>query len=335
MKSKPRFALVGTLLGLALALSPAALSQRRFPQNQPARKVTVTGIPGVVAAGAKWTLVWGQPDLADGIVGYKGGILYAQEESSSVARLDSKGRYSIFLKGAHGPGALGIDSTGRLLAVERTCTDPAQHPQGCNEPTALAELYPEYKVLTNNDGKGFGRVHDIVVDGKGGAFFNGPTGVFHFSHAGVLTTASSNPRSNGIALSPDGKTLYFTNGAILIACDVQPDYTCSHERTFAKIEAGGRGDGMAIDGDGRVYVSTAPGIQVFSAEGKYLGVIPTPRPITSVTFSGPDKKTLYVTGRGATEPDGREYETRPGVSNYARTVYKIKMIARGYMGRVK
>lgn len=333
MKSRQNLLTATSLIGLALVLTPPLISQNEQPA--PPRNVTVTEIPGVIAAGAKWTFVWGQPDLADGIVAYEGGVLFAQEEPSFVGRLDESGSYSIFLKGAGGPGALGMDSSGRVFAVQRTCTDPGVRPDQCKVPTALAELYPDYKILTDNDDKGFGRLHDLAVDGHGGIFFNGPTGVFFLSDSGKLTTVTDNRRTNGIILSPDDKTLYFTNGPMLMACDVQADGTCTNQRNFAKLEAGGNGDGMGVDADGRVYVSTAPGVQVVSSEGKYLGLIPTPRPLTSLVFSGPNKKTLYVVASGATEPNGTEYTAREGVRIYSRSIYKIDMIAQGYMGRPK
>jgi len=57
------------------------------------------------------------------------------------------------------------------------------------------------------------------------------------------------------------------------------------------------------------------GVQVFSPEGKHLGTIPIPLPPQAIAFAGPEKKTLYVVGRGA--------------------VYKIAMLAQGYLGRAK
>ena len=92
----------------------------------------------------------------------------------------------------------------------------------------------------------------------------------------------------------------------MVAFDVQPDGTVRNQRDFAKLEAGGAGDGMAIDAAGRLYVTSGPGVQVFSPDGKYLGVIPTPRAVISVAFAGPDKKTLYVAGSGALGADGTE-----------------------------
>ena len=68
-------------------------------------------------------------------------------------------------------------------------------------------------------------------------------------------------------------------------------------------------DGMAIDREGRVYVATGAGIQVFDRKGKFLGNIKVPRQPSNVAFSGPDKKTLYITAREG--------------------VYKLKMLSQG------
>jgi gluconolactonase len=92
---------------------------------------------------------------------------------------------------------------------------------------------------------------------------------------------------------------------------------------------------MATDAAGRLYVSTNPGIQVFSADGKYLGLIPTPRNAITSAFSGPGKKTLYVGCLGALGPNGEEVRTPPDVRNVAMTVYKIPMLAQGFKGRAK
>ena len=149
-----------------------------------------------------------------------------------------------------------------------------------------------------------------------------------------VTSLGDNIRSNGIMLSPDEQTLYVTNGGAVLAFDIRTDGTVSNRRDFAKLE-GGNGDGMAVDSAGRLNVTTAPGVQVFDAQGKYLGTIPTPRNSISVAFSGPDKKTLYIVGSGALGQDGKEFTTPPGVRNNAKTIYKIPMLAQGYKGRAK
>jgi gluconolactonase len=310
---------------------------RRFPQPQGAKEVPMAEIPGVIATGSPWKLVWQGPDNADGIVGTDDGeLLFAQEQPNHVGKLDKNDRFSVYLKDTHGAGALAIDSKGRVLAAERTCTDPGQQPAKCTEPTAIGVLAPERKVLASSfEGSGIGRPNDLIVDKKGGVYFNSPEGLFYMSPSGQVAKFGENVRTNGIMLSRDEKTFYATNGGTLVAFDVQPDGSLKNQREFAKLEAGGMGDGMAIDSEGRLYVSSGPGIQVVSPKGEYLGLIPSPRPVISVAFSGPDKKILYMVGAGALGPDGKEFRTPEGVRNNAKSIYKVAMVAQGFQGRAK
>jgi gluconolactonase len=334
MKSR----LAGVSLGLLAAV--IAVAQRGGGAAGQLREVTGTEIPGVVAAGAVWKLVWQGTDNADGIVGTKdGGLLFAQEQPNRISKLDGQtNKVSSYLEDTHGTGALTVDSQGRIFGAERTCTDPGKQPDKCTEPTAVAQLAPERRILADNiEGKSLGRLNDLIVDKKGGIYFNGAA-LFYLSPAGKVSMIGENIRTNGITLSPDEKTLYVTNGGTIVAFDVQPDGSVRNQRDFAKLEAGvvgGAGDGMTIDAAGRIYVTTGPGVQVLSPEGSYLGVIPTPRGVISVAFSGSGKKTLYVVGGGASGPDGKEIETPPGVRNNAKSIYMISMIAEGFQGRVK
>jgi gluconolactonase len=335
MSSINRFALVALCSAL-----PLAAQQKGFAQPPPARAVTVTAIPGVIEAGAKWTLVWQGEATADGMVGSDdGGLLFAQEQTNQINKIDKNGKFSVFLKNPHGPGAVAIGPKGRILAVERTCTDPGGHlgttPDKCTEPTGVAALTPERKVLADKvDGKGLGRVNDIVADKKGGAYFTSG-GAFYMKPGGDVIGIGENLFTNGIMLSPDEKILYVTNRQVVAAFDVQPDGSVRNQREFCKLEGGGNGDGMAVDAAGRLYVTTNPGIQVFSPQGQFLGMIPTPRNAITLAFSGPGKKTLYFGGLGALGPDGKDIVTAPGVRNTAMTVYKINMVAQGFKGRAK
>ena len=86
---------------------------------------------------------------------------------------------------------------------------------------------------------------------------------------------------------------------------------CSSDLTGAESNA----DGIVVDSEGRVYVGTLPGVQVFSAKGEHLGVIPTSQRPQNLAFAGPDRKTLYLCGGTA--------------------LFKVQMLAKGYTGRPK
>lgn len=298
------------------------------------------GIPGVIAAGAKWDTVWQGAETADGLIGYKGGILFAQEQSNHINRLDEKGKFSIFLS-ANGPGAVAIGPPQeRMLAVERTCTDPGGEPDLCRQPTDIAIVSPFHQVLTNGmDGKNYGRLNDIVADKKGGFYYtDGPRpdgAVYYYAPERRVFKLAEKIRANGLILSRDDKTLFVTNGSSIVSLEMPREGGTTILREFARLQGGVDGDGMAIDGEGRIYVATAPGVQVFSPDGKFLGLIPTPRDAVSIAFSGPGKKVLYASCTGALGPDGKEISVRPGIRNTAMTIYKIQMEAEGYRGRPK
>jgi gluconolactonase len=346
--SSARLALASIFyFGVSLSLGQLALGQapgagRTFPQPAPAREVTITAIPGVIDAGAKWKLVFQNANNSDGIAGSPdGGLLFAQEQLSQINKLDKNDKFSVFLTDGHGVGAVAIGPKGRILAVERTCTDPGAKPDECKEPTDIGELLsatgrtPMRKILADSfNGKGLGRINDLVAAKNGGVYFTSGA-AYYLSPEGKVSMIGENLRTNGIMLSRDEKTLYVTNGPVIVAFDIQADGSVKNQREFGKLEGGGNGDGSAIDAEGRLYVSTAPGVQVLSPEGKYLGLIPTPRNAISVAFSGPGKKTLYLVGNGGVGPDGKEITTPAGVRNTAMTIYKIPMLAQGFKGRAK
>jgi gluconolactonase len=325
----------GLLVG-ALVTSAAVASAQRGAPPQGARDVSVSAIAGVVAAGAQWTVAWQGTDNADGIVGTSdGGLLFAQEQPNRISKLDPANKVSVFLDNTHGTGAIALDAKGRVLAVQRTCTDPGGQPAQCTEPTLVGVLSPQRQTLADSfEGKPLGRLNDLVADKKGGVYFT-VGGAYYVNAAGRVTSLGDNIRSNGIMLNPDETVLYVTNGGTILAFDVQADGSTTNRRDFATLDAGGNGDGMAIDAAGRLYVTSQPGVQIFDRTGKYLGLIPTPRNAISVAFAGRDKKTMYVVGSGALGADGKEFTTPQGVRNNAKTIYKLPMLAEGFKGRAK
>jgi gluconolactonase len=294
---------------------------RGAPPLQGIKDYAVTDIPGVIAAPRKWTFVWQQAgNNGDGIVGTDdGGLLLAQNDSSNVVKLDKNGKPSIAYSGTHTGGALSINSHGHLFIVERGLHMKVE--QLAPQRRRLADSYQSEPL----DCVG-GVINDLTADGQGGVYFT-MGGLFHADSKGVVTRYGENLFTNGVILSPDEKRLYVTNGATLAAFDVQSDGSLTNQREFVKLISGG-GDGATIDSEGRIYVTTAAGVEVIGRDGKHLGLIPTPRGVISCAFGGNDKKTLFVLARGAQDAEGNE------VANAAQ-VWSIQTIAQGYKGRAK
>ncbi len=262
------------------------------------REYKVTEIPGVVAAGQQWKEIWEvDGNNADGIIATSdGGLLIAQNDKSDVVKLDKNGKTSVAYMGTNTGGSLALNSKGTLFIANR----------GLNP--SIDELAPQRKMLANRyngdplDCIG-GVLNDVSADSKGGVYFT-MGGLFYADSNGTINRYGENLTTNGIILSVDEKHLYVTNGTTLAGFDVQKDGALTNQHEFAKLEGGGNGDGSTFDTTGRMYVTTNPGVQVIGPDGKYLGLIPTPRGIISVAFSGPDRKTLYAVARdNATNKD--------------------------------
>ncbi len=338
-----RFRMRAALPALMAISCMAALAAPAAAQRQAGEKeAAIQPIAGVIAAGARWERAWSGPMTADGMTGTAdGALLFAQEQSNAIFRLWPDGQAWVQWPYIAGAGAVSIDAAGRVFAAERTCTDPGLRWSACPEATRIVQLAPERKVLASAfaDGKPLGRLNDLAADGRGGAFFT-QTGLYHVAADGTVSVVAEGDGlfTNGLALSPDGRTLYVTNRATVIAFDVGADGAASNRRDFATLSGEGNGfggDGLAVDSEGRLYVTGDAGVYVIDRSGKELGIIPVPRRAITIAFAGPDKRTLHVGAMGAVDPDGKAWETPQGVRNVAMTIYKVRTLATGPKDRPK
>ena len=334
MHGKTRLAATAALTGL---LFTAVTAEAQLLPGE--REARVRAIPGVVAADAAWEIVWADFYTADGITGTPdGGLMFAQEQTDTIKKLDTNFDEHVYLSNVYGAGSVSVDASGRVFAVERTCTEPLNPELAtCTELPRIVQLAPDLRLLANSfaDGRSLGRLNDLIADGRGGAFFTSG-GAFHVSADGVVSVVEDQDiRSNGIMLSPDGRTLYVTNNTEVLAFDVRADGSARNRRVFGTLDGDNGGDGMAVDAEGRLYVTGAAGVHVLGPGGEHLGLIPTRRRPITLAFSGPDKRTLFVPQMGAIGPDGQPWTTPEGVRNIAMTIYRIPMLAQGYTGRPK
>jgi gluconolactonase len=295
----------------------------------------VTEIPGIVAASAKWTKVWQSGgNSADGILADKdGNVLVAQEDFDAVLKIDKNDNASVFVSNAKGVGSLSMDRQGNLYGAHRTERAGSTKPDKDSIVNAITFLAPSRKTVADKCSDGMTlnvRPNDLAADSQGGAYFT--SGCVYYGGPNGVSVAAENLNTNGIIFSPDDKTLYVTNGGTIVAFDVKGTGTLANRRDFATL-AMGSGDGLAVDSEGRLYVTSGPGVQILDKTGKYLGLIPTPRSVISVAFAGADKKMLYVVGSGAEDANGQPI--REGPQQTAATIYKLPTIVQGVKDRAK
>jgi gluconolactonase len=204
---------------------------------------------------------------------------------------------------------LGAD--GRLLVCEQgTLTEPAAI-------TAVDRLTGQAQTVVGAvDGLPLNSPNDVIVGRDGAIWFTDPAyghlqgfrpppavpdRVYRFHpSAGLAVALTGLDKPNGLALSPDERTLYVgDNGApaSLLAYDVSPDGTLSNRRLLATLPPE-HPDGIEVDAAGRVYASAPTGVRVFDPDGTPLGEIAVPGAV-NFCFGGPRRHVLFITADAA------------------------------------
>ncbi len=123
----------------------------------------------------------------------------------------------------------------------------------------------------------------------------------------LAPVADSFDKPNGLAFSPDERTLYVTDSGAnqeagsyyadrphhVVAFEVSDGRHLGPGRGFAVVSPGVP-DGITVDGAGRLYVSSASGVQVYAPDGTHLGLIALPGAV-NFTFGGLHRNVLYIT----------------------------------------
>ncbi len=279
------------------------------PATYDAREYSVTGIPGVIAAGARWSPVWnGDGNNADGLVAAgDGGMYFVQNDANRIGKIDQNGNVTFPFTDLNVSGSMAMNSRGALFVLNRGYTGLSGTARGH---ASIEQLAPQKKVVADKGPNGDaldcigGVLNDAVAASNGGIYFT-MAGVNYAAPDGTVTKQDAkegNPllNTNGIILTPDEKHVIVTSAGSLTIFDVGADGQLTNQRKFADLDRtglvegqGAGGDGATFDAEGRYYVTAVNGIHVFDKDGKHLGTIPAPRNLVSVAIGGPERKTLY------------------------------------------
>lgn len=117
-----------------------------------------------------------------------------------------------------------------------------------------------------------------------------------------LTTELKGP--NGLAFSPDERTLYVANWderrKVVMAWDVAADGSIANGRVFADMTAAPGEealDGLKVDRAGNVFVSGPGGLWVWAPDGRHLGTVRLPELAANMAWGDADGRSLYLTAR--------------------------------------
>jgi gluconolactonase len=223
----------------------------------------------------------------------------------------------------------------------------------------VTRLYPDGRVEVVADrylGGRLSRPNDVVCRSDGMLFFTDPdkrvpyaereipppegrdnlwdsASVYSIAPGGALAHVAHCEYPNGLAFSPDERTLYVANtrsSKYIHALELDRAGKMTGRRIFADMNEGtepGIPDGLKVDSLGRVYCTGPGGIWVFTPEGRRIGTIRFPEQAVNFAFGGPDLKTLFCCAHTSV------YALRTKVAGHAHPWYGIASQRAGGLAR--
>ena len=211
-------------------------------------------------------------------------------------------------RGSVSSNGLTLDAEGRLIVCEH----------GNRRISRLEADGTRSVVVEQHEGGQLNSPNDAVYSSDGSLYFTDPpyglegledspmreldfNGIYRLSPDGELELlVRDQSRPNGIALSPDERTLYVANSdgenKVWMAYDIDEE-GASNGRVFYDVNdqtAAGAADGMKVDLAGNIFATGPGGVWIFAPDGTHLGTI-MPGEVTANVGWGDDGRTLYMT----------------------------------------
>ena len=318
------------ILGLAAAIVPLAAQTPAAPSGPPTIEKKSPALDALIDTNATFEKLGDGYSWVEGPLWSKaGGFLLFSDIPNNVIQkwtpgagikefLKPSGYYGATPFTGHEPGSNGLtfDRQGRLVMCQHGSRRIARL-ETDGKITSLADKY---------DGKRLNSPNDLVYHSSGALYFTDPPyglpnrwddkekelpfqGVYRLGTDGVLTLLTKELNApNGLAFSPDEKTLYVAQSdpekAIWMAYPVNADGSIGAGRVFADVTADAKAklpglpDGMKIDVAGNLWATAPGGIHIYTPTGELLGTIKTTVPTANLAW-GDDGSTLYLTSNTA------------------------------------
>lgn len=313
-------ALLTAFTVIAVALSPAAAADKPFG------KITRLDarLDKLVPKDAQMEQLAEGFDWSEGPVWIKDGgyLLFSDIPPNKVMKWKEGEGVSLFMQPAGytgvvdyapepGSNGLNVNKRGEITFCEH----------GDRRISVLTKNGGKRTLVDNYHGKRLNSPNDSAFKSNGDLYFTDPPyglpknwddsrreldfcGVYRLAADGKLTLLTKEmTRPNGIAFSPDEKTLYVAQSdpeaAIWMAYDVKPDGTLGQGRKFFDatpwVKEGKKGlpDGMKVDASGNLFATGPGGLHIFAPDGTHLGTFETGQATGNCAW-GDDGSTLYI-----------------------------------------
>ncbi|MGI4761357.1 MAG: SMP-30/gluconolactonase/LRE family protein [Janthinobacterium lividum] len=320
---KTVFLFLGLALGLggrpAAAQAPGYLTTGRVTRQAPALDQVLTPEARLEVVASGFSHIEGPLWVPDSSM-----LLFSDTPLGTIYRWKAAGGTSVFLKNSGytgrlpyskepGSNGLTLDERGNLLLCE--------HGDRRLASLALSQKSGKRTLTDNFEGKRYNSPNDVVRAPGGAVYFTDPpfglprqaqdplrelpyTGVFRRAADGQVTAEATDvPYANGLAFSPDNRTLYVSNAdslrPLILAYEVGKNGKLSKPRPFFDMTKLPRArfkevpDGLKVDQAGNVYATGFGGLLIISPQGQLLGTVDPGEVVTNCAW-GDDGHSLYL-----------------------------------------
>lgn len=263
---------------------PASVVAQNFAGDMALSKVLIKG--------EDWERVATGFESTDGATSDGDGNFYfagRQAGNGKIFKATPQGDVSVYIADAPGISGLQFAPNGQLYGTRWGKNDLVRF-----------EVNGTYQTIATGN-----HPNDLVITSQGHVFFTSADGVSFLNQQGVVTNAAKGlAGANGISLSPDQGTLIVSEyqGKHAWAYRVEADGRLSFGEPYMTLRLpfgkdASRGDGATTDVEGRYYITSSLGLQMFDATGRISGLIlyPNNRGASNVTFAGEGHRYLYLT----------------------------------------
>ena len=305
-------------LSFLLLAASTVLAADPVPPFQGSIERLDAGMDDLIAPDAKIEVLASGFNWSEGPVWKDGGIVFSDvpentvfgwKEGDKTASVVLKPSGSISDPTGQGSNGLAVDAKGSLVLCQHGERRIARLEKDGSF-TALADRF---------EGKRFNSPNDLVIAKSGTIYFTDPPyglkkggaaaelefhGIYAIESAGAVKLIDKSVRfPNGIALSPDEKTLY------VAVSDPQDTRVIAYDLAAAKPEARvifnaqplksperkGGCDGLKVDAQGHIWTTGPGGVLILDAKGRHLGTILTGQATANCAWGGEARDTLYIT----------------------------------------
>lgn len=233
-----------------------------------------------------------------------GNVYFVDQDNNRIMKYDTAGVLTTFMQPSGYANGMTFDNQGNLIAAADEKNEMWSIDVATKKVTVLFSKY---------QGKLLNGPNDVWVHPTTGRIYftdpyyqrrwwnRGPSEnletVYMYSPAdqSVERLDEQLGQANGIIGTADGRTLYVADvrNRQTFAYDIATDGRLTNKRLFCEFGS----DGMTIDSDGNVYLTTGRAVQVFDKAGERIETITPPEVPANVVFGGKDMQTLFMTAR--------------------------------------